>query len=699
MVLGTIGYMAPEQVRGQTVDSRADIFAFGAILYEMLSGRRAFSGETTVDTMTAILKEDPPDLPVVDRHIPPALERIVDRCLEKNPAARFQSTMDLAFALEALSAHSGATQAVSGVPAPGKRDRLAWALVVVLALALALTAAVALRSRAAAIDGVVRLSIDAPETVALFGSMPAVSPNGRLVAFTATTVEGKTLLWVRPLDSLAARSLPGTDGAAFPFWSPDNRSLGFAAGGKLKKIDVSGGFPETLCDVGGDPRGATWNRDGVIVFSTGVGPLSRVSAAGGSPTRATALDQTRRENSHRWPQFLPDGRHFLFTVRSERPEYHGIYVASLDSNERKRLVSALSNAAYAPPGLLLFFRDGDLLAQKFDVARLEVEGEPTQIVQQVQYLLGSANAAFSISETGLLAYMSANDRPTRQLIWADRGGRQLATGGQGGYPAISPDGGRIALDRIDPQTGTADIWLIDASRGVDTPLTRHPAYDQNPVWSPDGTRIVFDSSREGPAKLYEKPVSSGVAEERLLDSTTFNRPMDWTSDGRFIVYMNRDPRTNMDLWALPLFGDRKPFPIARSEFAESQGHVSPDGRWIAYSSDESGRSEIYVQAFPAGGRTWRISSGGGSAPRWRRNGTELFYIASDRKLMSAPVAAAGVPEFGAPIVLFDAKFSDTLRDGNPYDVSPDGQRFLLPAGTDAPPPITVVLNWTAGLKK
>ncbi|MEI6669877.1 MAG: protein kinase [Acidobacteriota bacterium] len=708
-ILGTLHYMAPEQLEGKEVDARADIFSFGALVYEMVTGKKTFDGTSPASVIGAILKDEPPAMSAAQPVSPAMLDRTIMTCLAKNPDDRWQTASDLRRELTWIGQSGGADVgprvSAAGV---GLRARTGWVAAAILAVLFVCASALAtaLWSRTPTGDEPpMRFRFDLPATAKSGGNgwNPRVSPDGRQIVFAATTGDGKTLLWVRALDSLTARSLPGTDGADMPFWSPDSRSIGFGAGGKIKRISPSGGIPETVCDVGLDLRGSAWNADGVIVFGTagGEGGLSRVAASGGTPVSVTTLDKSHGENSHRWPEFLPDGRHFLFTVRSEQPEYHGIYVGSIDSPVRKRVIGALSNVGIAPPDFLIFYRDGNLFSQRFDPGALDVVGDPALVAQGVAYTLGTAAAAFSVSNSGLLIYSSAFDTPGRALAWMDRRGRQLALAGEGYAPAISPDGSRVAALRIDPRTGTSDVWVVDGARGVDTAVTRHPAYDEDPVWSPDGTRLVFASQREGPKKIYEKSVGSGIPETRILDSTTNNRPMDWTADGRFIVYLSQMSGSGMVLWALPMAGDRQPVSIVGSGVAASQGHVSKDSRWIAYSSNESGRSEIYVQAFPAGAKAWTISSAGGSDPRWRRDGKELFYLASDGKLMAVSVAAAqtSTPQFGAPVALFDTGMSDAQRAGPLYDVSPDGQRFILPVGADRALPITVVVNWRAALKK
>ena len=713
VVVGTVGYMSPEQIRGKNVDHRSDIFSFGAILYEMLSGRRAFHGESAADTMSAILKEDPPELSESNKTVSPALERMVNHCLEKNPESRFHSASDLAFALEAISGSAPvSSQTLTAMAALSARDRIRkqspWILTAVLALALIVALPfVFLYFRRAPLDErVLKLSVLPPEKAAMTGVVPgvAVSPDGTRLAFIATS-EGRNLLWLRSLDSLSAQALSGTEGAGAaspPFWSPDGRFIGFFAGGKLKKIEASGGPPQTLCDAAAS-RGGTWNRDGLIVFGDASGVLYRVSAAGGEPKPVTALDQSRFETGHRWPYFLPDGHHFIYFVRSSQAESSGIYVGSLDSNETKRLLLPTAlNAVFAPPGFLVFMRNKTLLAQRFDADGLQLTGEPFPVAEQVAFNMGLGRGAFSASENGVLAF-STGGGDVNQPVWFDRGGKKIGSlGAPGLYFTVwlSPDERRAAVDVVDTQTGNNDVWLFDA-RGIPSRFTTHPASDSNPLWSPDGSRVVFSSSREGLLNLYQK-IESGVGnEELLLKSTDAKIANDWSSDGQFIAYQTFHPKTKWDLLMVPMSGDRQPFAFLQTEFNEHQAQFSRDAKWIAYTSDESGAPEVYVQTFPASGGKWRVSTGGGCQPRWRRDGRELFYIAADRKLMAVDVKLGSTFEAGVPKALFGAGVLTLTDFRNHYAVTADGQRFLINTtieGADTTP-ITVVVNWTAGLKR
>ena len=712
VVMGTVGYMSPEQLRGKAVDHRSDIFSFGAILYEMLSGRRAFHGESAVETMSAILKEDPPDLSETNKTIAPGLERVVNHCLEKNPEARFHSASDLAFALEALSSPSTTsgqtvTEIAPILDQPKKRERLIWIGATAL-LGLALLAALPFviayfRSTPATEGRTTRFFVFPPEKTTVIGGGQYISPDGQKMVFRGVGPDGKALLWTRPLDSLTAQPLPGTEDAGNPFWSPDSRFIGFfVAASKLKKIEFTGGPAQTLADVRGS-AGGTWNRDGVIVFG---GPgLYRVSATGGTPTPLTTLDESRKETSHVWPYFLPDGRHFLYLARSVQRENTGVFVGALDSKERKFLLNADSSATYAPPGFLLFLRERTLMAQPFDANKLQVAGEPFPIAEQVGSNSVTGRAFFSVSETGVIAFLSTGAANT-QLGWFDRGGKQLALVGMSAVDTglrLSPDEKRLAVVRFDPQAGSPDIWLVDLARNTPSRFTFDPATETTPVWSPDGSRIAFASNRDGVSNLYQKLSSGAGNDEALLKSAEPTLPHDWSPDGRFILYGVLSPNTSVDLRLLPLSGDQKPTLFIQTEFAESQGRFSPDGRWVAYISNESGQYQVYVQSFPSSGGKWQVSTSGGAQPQWRRDGKELFYLTPDRKLMAVEVNGTG-PTFvpGVPKPLFDAHVSSVFPgNANYYAVTGDGQRFLVNTlvGESAPVPFTVVMNWTAGLKR
>jgi len=707
-ILGTFQYMAPEQLEGRDVDTRTDIFSFGAVVYEMATGKKAFFGESHASLITAIMSRDPVPISTIQPMTPPALDRVVKTCLAKDPDDRWQTAHDVRLQLEWIA--EGGAQ--SGVFTPRKvgrnRERLWWVAVTALLLVglLASLPFVIARLRQAPVDTrALKLSIEMPAKAASSSGGPnlALSPDGRHLAFQAA-FEGKDLLWLRSFDSLSAQALAGTENVSpsSPFWSPDSRFIGFFAGGKLKKISVSGGPPQTICDAA-EGRGGAWNRDGVIIFAPGAtGGLYKVSAAGGDPVPVTTLDQSRSEISHRWPNFLPDGLHFIYLARSNRPETRGIYVGSLDSKDSKQLLATGSSAVYVPQGYLLFSRNDSLVAQSFDADKLQFKGEPFLVAEQVAYNVGLGRAAFSVSENGVLAYRGGNYQIAR-LLWVDRAGKQIGQLGPSDLYftlSLSPDEKRVAVDRVDSETGATDVWLFDLTRGIPSRLTTDPAPDWYPIWSPDGSRIVFTANREGNRNLYQKFANGLGGEEALLKSDENKVPDDWSSDGKFIVYEALNSRTKLDLWLLPMTGERKPVPFLQTEFNEQQAQFSPDAKWIAYTSDESGAPEVYVQAFPALGSKLRISTGGGCQPQWRRDGKELFYVAADRKLMAVDVKTGATFEAGVPKPLFETRIFLMTNFRNHYVVGRDGQRFLINSRIEETSlPVTVVLNWTSELKQ
>jgi eukaryotic-like serine/threonine-protein kinase len=718
VVLGTVGYMSPEQVRGQEADHRSDIFAFGIILYEMLSGRRAFQGETFAEVMAAIVKEDPLELTTADQQIPAPLARVTRRCLEKRPERRFQTAHDLGFALEALSAFSDSQQtpalrawpeseAEKAGAAIFKRERLMW-LAVSLLLAAALISAMLYLRKPSPESRVTRLSIPLPQgTVTASAMAPdlALSPDGRRLVFSATG-ERTRQLWLRALDAFTTQPLAGTEGADAPFWSPDGRYIAFFADNKLKKVDTRSGVIETICPAGSG-RGGDWSRDGVILFCSGDGAaLSRVNAAGGKPEAVTELDAARGETNHDYPSFLPDGRHYLFHVFGR--DNHGIYVGSLDSKDRKLLIplspdtANSTRAVWSASGFILYaLNRTTLLARAFDPDRLELIGEPSRIAENVIVSL-TGNARFTAATNGansVLAYIQYREMDVAQLTWRDRGGKRLGVAG----PAepwtsfeLSPDDRLVALIRNEPSRLNS-LWQLNLTQGATTRfVTDTDSANFFPVWSPNGEYLAFASARNSALNLFLKRTTGAAPEERLLETRSQTYPLSWSPDGKFLVFAMGDPQTRTDIWLLPLSGERKPQPLLRTKSDERGARVSPDGNWLVYVSDETGINEVYVTQFPQPGRSWRISRSGGSTPYWRGDGRELFFL-SGNKLMAASVVTTGATaEFqaGAPQPLFEI-------EGPNYAPSRDGQRFLTSVVTEkAPAPlINVALNWTAEVKR
>jgi serine/threonine protein kinase len=701
VVLGTLGYMSPEQVRGRHADARSDIFSFGAVLYEMLSGKRAFHGDSAADTMLAILREDPPELSSTNRLIAPALDRIVRHCLEKDPEARFHSAHDLAFHLEALSG-TGAPDTQTVLPATtSSKLRVTPVLVAVSTIAVLLAAALGflagLRSPRDPAARPMRFAIPIPPGTAYSPSplsrAASISPDGTRLVIEAVS-KGRSRLYLRPLDSEEVVELEGSIDATASFWSPDSRFIAFFADGKLKKIPATGGHPEELCEAPFAIVG-TWNREGTILFSRLAPPgIYRVSDKGGQAIRVTSPDPSRLEVNLLSPHFLPDGRRFLYVVNP--PQTAGdreLRLSSLDSKESSTVARLDSRAEYVAPGYLIFVREGDLFAQPFDDRKGRLHGEPHLLAEDVHYHLGPSNAAFSVSQAGVLAYETA--APPSRLVWLDREGREI---GQLGQPSvvkglrISPEGGRVAVDIADRRTGTSDIWLFELSRGVSTRLHFDSVDEILPAWSPDGSKLLFRSDRQGAPDIYEMAIGVPGSEKPLLKEPGLQQPEDVSRDGRFLVYLNELQTTVWGIWLLPLQGERKPSPWLRTRFNEASPRFSPDGRWIAYESDESGVPEIYMALTQGGGEKRRISPAGGKRPRWRRDGKELYYIAPGGFVMGLPVALGQPREVGAPVPLFRGE-----PDIENYDVAPDGSRFLVstPAEKVRESPIRVIVNWTA----
>jgi serine/threonine protein kinase len=718
-VMGTVGYMSPEQLKGQTVDHRSDIFSFGAILYEMLSGKRAFRGDSMAETMSAILREDPPDLSETNKTVSPALERVVRHCLEKIPAERFHSARDLAFAIDSLSGSaiiSGQTTTIEAVTATTETNGgnlrilrtapIAWIIAAVCVIGLLGALGFIYFSRATSNNPAVRLTFTPPPELGFNDTEPdaaVISPNGQKIAFTATSADGKKMLYVRNLESSEVKLLPGSENALEPFWSPDSRSIAYGSNGKLKRSDLTGANAQVLCD-SARIVGGTWSKDGVIVFVPDYRTtLMQVPARGGEP-KPVEMKTGGNDLEHRSPYFLPDGRHFIFSRQ------RGIWAGSLDSPEIKLIGEIRGIAVYATPGWLIFVQNDVLVAQAFDAGKLVLTGEPIPIITGVKNAIGGSRR-LSVSDNGVLVWQGQWQRDY-QLVWFDRAGKQTGAIDTptkisvGQSPMLSPDGKRLVVRRATDSDGSgsnpgvaSNLWVVELEKGTGLRITSN--FSQTPVWSPDGSRIAYNNGNN----IAVKAANGSGEEEILLQRTAF--PTAWSPDGRFIIFRERGLKTRLDMWALPMFGDRKEYQLSNSPFDEQTPQLSPDGRWLAYSSDETGNYEVYVQSFSADGKLGAdkkiVSKGGGKLPVWRRDGSELFFIAADGQMMASSVKTGGTEfEFATPKPLFKTRIL-SLEGGiyHEYDVSPDGQRFLigtLIGETKAAPP-TVILNWTAALKK
>jgi serine/threonine protein kinase len=689
VLLGTAAYMSPEQAKGKMVDRRADIWAFGCVVYEMLTGMMAFHGNTVTETLAAVIKEEP-DWSRLPAATPMRVRVVLQRCLQKDARQRLRDIGDARISLDEVL--SGAPEALS---VAGEKS--------------------------GALSDLMRLEISLPDklSVASTGAF-AVSPDGRHLAFAGTGSDGSLRLWVRSLDSLDARPLYGSEANLFTpfFWSPDSRFLAFQAGGKLKKIDINGGPAQLLCDTSDFVVGGAWGRDELILFGQARGGIMRVRADGAAASPVTIPDPSRKEVGHVQPSLLPDGRHFTYLRWSQQPENLGIYAGSVDckaeEQDLKRIAPTHVGPAYVPPsepggmGQLLFLRDGTLITQSFDANRLGLAGEPVPLAKQIGSVL--TNGFFSVSKNGVLVYRTGGE--ITQLTWCDQRGKRLAVIGE---PApyttvsLSPDGTRAAVCRSDVEVANQTLWLMDLGRGTSTRFTFDKASAPVGIWSPDGSRIIFALGGGGKFDLYQK-LASGVKEhELLLESDIPKIPKSCSRDGRFLLYGTFLPTTKTRaLWVLPLDGNKKPFPFVCTQFNNNDGQFSPDGRWVAYSSDESGRDEIYVRTFSpnSGGETtddegkWIISTGGGTEPRWSGDGKTLYYIAADSKIMAVQITADQAFRAGVPKALFQMPSTlwGPLRQS--WSVTPDGKRFLfqaLPEQRKAS--FNVVLNWQTALKK
>ncbi|HEX9800227.1 MAG TPA: protein kinase [Thermoanaerobaculia bacterium] len=716
VILGSAAYMSPEQAKGLAVDKRADIWAFGVVFWEMLTGRRLFDAPTVQETLAQVLTREP-DLDALPATTPAAIRRLVRRCLDRNPKNRLHDIADARIVLEEVASGRLVEGAVVGPTAPPVvtrserwRRALPWAVAVG-----ALVAAAWALSRGgppAAPARPVRFGVT-PGSASLTTFYARISPDGRHVSFTASTAAGRSQIWLRSLDSLATRALPGTEGAGAHFWSPDSRSIGFFAGGHLERVEIDGGMPRILCDAPGSGpfRSGAWSREGTILFRIDEAPghpegFFRVAATGGEPTRVKLVDEAGSSALLAWPSFLPDGKHFLVACARPAegepidPRRGGVCLVSLDSGETRELKSGISYAEYVAPGYLAFAEGGSLFVQPFDQDNLLLFGRPTRIAEGMESWGGIGLPVFSFSDQGALVYQGGEARS--RLIWKDRSGRELGEVGTSAayeHVRLAPDGRRAVVELQDPQRGMSELWIVDLPRNVASRVDATGSDVILPVWSPGGERLVYCRAAGAPPFLHTRPLDGGAEEVLVPSNGSLQCPSDWSTDGRFLLFTERHAITKMDIWMLA-FGERRETELVlRTAFPEYQARFSPDGRWIAYVSEESGRPEIYLQRFPGPGRRVRVSTDGGSSPRWRRDGRELFYESSDGDVMAVVVELGEDAEVGTPTPLFalGPVDNDVIER---FDVSADGQRFLVIAlEGDASPAATVVLDWAAQLQR
>ncbi len=697
-LLGTFQYMAPEQLEGEEADARTDVFALGALLYEMATGRPAFAGKSRASLISSIMSSSPAPISTIQPLSPPALDRVIHTCLAKDRDERIQTAHDVKLQLQWIA--EGGSQA--GIPAPlahrrRSRERLAWGVAVLAGVVALALGAMALMRRTPEPE-LLRFRMYPPRGVLTMRS-PIISPDGRYLAFLGRDSLGAESIWLRPMGELDATPLPGTAGAHRPFWSPDSRHMAFLLDGKLKRVAINGGAPQTLGDAPGGEDGA-WGPADVIIFD-GADSLQRISASGGLVSPATSLDRKGGEVAHGWPEFLPDRKHFLYLALNGDNALK-LFAGSIDGKDVKALPGeTFSFIRYAPPGYLLFVRERTLLAQPFDAKRIAFTGDPVPVAEGLpQGAFG--NTDFSVSHDGTLVYQRGRSGDL-ELVVFDRTGRRVKTLGPAGdlqNPMWSPDGRRVAMRRRDPQSGDLDVWVLDAEHGTLSRLTFDPQTDSAPVWSPDGRWIAFNSARDSLGLDIFRKRSNGVGSlELLVHSDNEKFPTSWSSDGRYLVYWETVAAGDIDIRCIEVDGDRKPIDLVKRPGNQSSGVLSPDSRWLAYASNESGRNEIYVQGFPEPRGKWQVSLAGGAWPTWRGDGRELYFVAPDSRLMAVPVTTDEGFQTGVPVPLFVIPQIGPAR--NRYDVSRDGQRFLVhvPFGLESATPFDVVVNWQESLSK
>jgi len=714
-VVGTFQYMSPEQVEGRELDGRSDIFSLGSVLYEMVTGQRAFEGKSRLSIASAILEKEPAPITTLKPLAPPALDHAIRGCLAKDPNDRWQTARDLSLELKWI----GEAGSQAGAPAvPGRsrwsvRERIGWgAAAVLLGLLGALGMAYFRKATPSASAVVVRAAILPPadsqfvDALAQSFGAPAISPDGRQLVSAVRDIQGKFSLWLRGLnDAGGGRMLPGTEGGGLPFWSPDGRSIGFFAGGKLKRIDTDGDFLQILCDASAG-RGGAWSPDGIILFAPNANsPLFEIPTKGGTPRQITKLNTARGEFSHRWPVFLADGRHFLFLVRDyENPEMAGIYAGSLDSQDYHMVVRTAQGPAFEARGTILYVRDGAVVAQPFDERKLVATGEPTVLPDRVGFSPGTVRALFGASPAGVFAYYPASPGGFLAVTWYERDGRRGDPLGTGDLvaPALSPDGTHAVVTILNIEGLGTDLWSFDLTRGTKTRLTSGPGPKVGGIWQPDGRFVLFSSALKDMPHIFRvKSDGTGAAETVLETAGVVEIPWSVCRDGRYLAYARTPLGSQASVWILPLAGDQKPFALVQSQFRNTAPAFSPDCKWVAYVSNETGQEEVYITHFPEVTRRYQVSTQGGTFPRWRGDGKELFYFSGPQNSMMAVSVDEKVEELslGSPRALFH--LANNAGSFSVFDVTADGRRFLIsepnsPAGTV---PLTLVTNWDAELKK
>ena len=700
-IVGTMQYMSPEQLEGKETDARSDLFSFGAVLYEMLTGNHAFDGKSQASVIAAILEHEPKPLSLFQPMAPPALDRLIRTCLAKDPEERIQTAHDVKLQLQWI-AEGGSQAGQAGHVSPARRslERAGWLLAAMsILLLLAGGAAWWVHSR----QTPPAMHFNSP--VPFAANDVALSPDGRTLAMVAYFDQtSKYVIWTYEVGGSRADTVPGTEDASHPFWSSDGRSIGFFSQEKLKKVDVfSGKSPQVLCDAP-HGRGGTWNRDGVILFSPEVyGGLYRVSSAGGTPTEVTKPDASRSETSHRWPVFLPDGRHFLYLAANfaGRFDKNAIFLGSLDSAAKQPIVSASSNVAYAHPGYLLYLRDNALVAHKFDSRSYALTGEARTITDEVQYFPQTDLALFGVASNGTLVVQTGKGAAKSQFTWFDRNGRPAGTVGTPGLlanPVLSADGRRVAFDQTDSDGRLINIWIHELANDAVTRLTFGRGLEQQPIWSPDGKRIAFSSNQKLYFGLYQKNADGSGDEQEIVELNVYNAgPWHWSRDGKFMLVQK-----NAELWYVSL-PDRQAQPFLQAKGIVRNAQFSPDGRWVAYASNETGNWEVYVSPFPSAISKWQVSRGGGKEPRWRGDGKELFYLSGEGKMMAVAVKKDSNFEVGPPLALFQTHPRQPFSaiDMVSYDVTRDGQKFLINTKVDEAnaAPLSIILHWASEMEK